>query len=412
MNAICGDIAIKKNDFRWIDNSDFEFIKLFKKSVSYVESKKQIKNDLFNSMSKQPENKEKIKEYAQFYTPADVALYSAYQLLKNFTENCIVFDPCAGKGSLLIASGVVLAIKFNLKNEDLLSKLHGSEICSETYNETVDNIIIGLSQWIPDVDYLKAKNILLSNIENKDFHDVSLPKNSFVIVNPPYKEVKGKGNAWLSFAEIIANNKNVKSFAKIVPVSICSADRTANIRESILKNFSEVVALHHDTRPRPLFRNVEQRITIIVAHKNNKKTSYTTTGFLTHKAGKRVEIWQQDFTTLEHNYCKAVFPKISNSSELTFFYKHFNANETIAQYVDKKGDTLIWVRTTGRYSLLAQMDKPENITTKWKKIHITLQGAKFIIESFQNGEALKWWKMFGDGRDISLPKFLNNYGVA
>ena len=412
MNAICGNIALKKNNFKWIDNSDFEFMELFEKSVNYIESKKIIKHDLFNSMSKQPENKEKIKEYAQFYTPADVALYSAYNLLKNFTEHCIIFDPCAGKGSLLIASGAILAIKFNLRDEDLLSKLYGSEICSETYNETIDNIIIGLKQWIPTVDYLKAKNILSKNIKNKDFHDILLPKNSLVIVNPPYKEVKGKGNAWLSFAKKISNSKNVKSLAMIVPVSICSADRTISIRESILKNFNEIIAFHHDTRPRPLFKNVEQRITIIVAHKNNKKTSYSTTGFLTHKSGERIEIWKQNFITLEHKYCKAVFPKISNSNELAFFYKHFNADITIAQHVDTKSDTVIWVRTTGRYSLLAQINKPENITTKWKKLHITKQGANLIIESFKNGEALKWWKMFGDGRDISMPKFLNSYGVV
>lgn len=411
MNAICGNTILKNNNFKWIDSLDLEFIKIFKDSIEYIESKNKINHELFNSMSNQPANKEKIKEYSQFYTPSDVALYSAYQLLKNFDVHTdIIFDPCAGKGSLLIAIGVVLALKFNLRDEELLSKLYGSEICFETYNETIENIIYGLNRWISGINKSNAKNILLCNIVNKDFHNVHLPKNSLVIVNPPYKEIKGKGNAWLSFSNIISKSINVKSFAMIVPVSICSADRTLEIRELILNNYNEIIALHHDTRPRPLFKNIEQRISIIVAHKNSSTPSYKTTGFLTHKSGERAKVWEQDFTSLEYKYCKKVFPKISNK-ELLFFYKHQNAKNTIADYVNEKSNTTLWIRTTGRYSLLAQLEKPEEITTKWKNINIEQKGAKLIIRDFQNGETLKWWKIFGDGRDISIPKFLNNYGV-
>ena len=395
-------------NFGWIHPSDSEFIKLFKDSVCYVESKKQIVNNLFDAISKQPSNKEKIKEYAQFYTPVDVALYSAYQLLKTFSGNGVVFDPCAGRGSLLIAAGVVLAIKFNMRDEKLLSMLHGSEICAETYDETIDNIIIGLSEWTHELNYTDARDILLQNIKNKDFYNVDIPKKSFVIVNPPYKEVDGKGNLWLSFIKDISDSKSVKSFAAITPVSICSADRTSDIRQSIKTNFSEIIALHHDTRPRPLFKNIEQRITIIIAHKNNNP-SYSTTGFLMHKFGERVNVWTQNFITLDKSYCNKVFPKIANSDELIFFYKHFNARSTVSQYVDKRCDSFVWVRTTGRYRLSAQMNKPDRITTKWKKININPEGASFIIENFKNGKALMWWSMFGDGRDISIPKFLNNY---
>lgn len=396
--------------FKWIDKEDINFIELFEKSVSYVESKTKVKDNLFNAMSKQPENKEKIKEYAQFYTPPDVALYSAYQLLKKFTMDDVIFDPCAGKGSLLIAAGTVLALKFNLRNEKLLLKLFGSEICPETYEKTIDNIIFGLSEWILELNEKEAKEILLRNITNKDFHKIEIPKNSLIIANPPYKEVKGKGNAWLSFSRNIINNSNVKSFAQIVPVSICSADRTLDIRNSIKNNFNEIIAFHHDTRPRPLFKDVEQRISIIIAHKNKSKPLYKTTGFLTHKSGKRIEIWKQDFISLDFKYCNKVFPKVSND-ELTFFYKHFNAKSTVSKYITNKDDVTVWIRTTGRYSLLAQLTKPENITTKWKKISINSIGANIIIDDFKNGEVLRWYKIFGDGRDISISKLLNNYGV-
>jgi len=35
----------------------------------------------------------------------------------------------------------------------------------------------------------------------------------------------------------------------------------------------------------------------------------------------------------------------------------------------------------------------------------------FVKECFENGNALKWWKIFVDGRDFSINKFFNSYGV-
>ena len=402
-----------KNELTWIKKTDKVFKKLFIESVEYVESKKIIQHNLFNAMSKQPENKEKIKEYAQFYTPADVALYTAYQLLKNFNLNSddIVFDPCSGKGSLLISAGAVLAIKYNLRGENLLSKLYGTEICHDTYLETIDNIISGLSSWIEDISYEKAKEILLNNIINKDFLNTDIPKNSYIIVNPPYKEIKGYGNMWLGFGEKITNDNNVKSFGMIVPVSICSADRTSGIREAIKSNFNEIVALHHDTRPRPLFKNIEQRISIVVGYKNNIKSKYNTTGFIGHNAGNRISVWESEYVTLDYKYCKKVFPKLTKN-EIAFFKHHFKPKSTISQFICTNEKNTLWVRTTGRYYLAAQKREPDEVTTKWRKIHISETGANIVINDFINGTALKWWKIFGDGRDLSLNKFINNYGVG
>jgi len=194
-------------NFNWIDPKDIKFISLFQNSINYIESRKYIKHTFFNSISKQPSNKDSIKEFAQYYTPADVALYAAYQLLRNFdSSKHVVFDPCVGKGSLLIATGAVLAIKYNLRNEALLSLLHGTEICDDTYQETIDNIITGLSQWTTDLSNKNAKEILVNNIEHNDFFKADIPNNCFLIANPPYKEVKGFGNLWLNFAKKIVED--------------------------------------------------------------------------------------------------------------------------------------------------------------------------------------------------------------
>lgn len=412
MNAICGETILRVSEFNWIDKKDREFTRLFQDSIDYVESKQHIKHSFFNSISKQPSSKDSIEEFAQYYTPADVALYTAYQLLKDFDiKNQVVFDPCAGKGSLLIAIGAVLAIKYNLRNEDLLYKLYGTEICHETYIETIDNIVDGLSSWIGEVSLEEAKKILLKNIKHNDFLNEKIPDNCFLIVNPPYKEVKGVGNLWLNFGKKITEDKNVKSFAMIVPISVCSADRTLDIRKNILKNYNEIIALHHDTRPRPLFKNIEQRISIIVAHKNKNKNIYSTTGFIGHSAGNRISVWKNEYANLEYKYCENVFPKLKEE-EVAFLKKHFEPCLTLSNFLVGEDLVSLWVRTTGRYNLQAQYEEPSEITSKWRNINISKKGAEIILSDFQNGAVLKWWKIFGDGRDLSMKKFLANYGVS
>ena len=73
--------------------------------------------------------------------------------------------------------------------------------------------------------------------------------------------------------------------------------------------------------------------------------------------------------------------------------------------------TIVRLRASGRYSLSISKNKPEQVTSKWKKIVSPEQQFLFVKECFENGNALKWWKIFGDGRDFSINKFINSYGV-
>ena len=62
-------------------------------------------------------------------------------------------------------------------------------------------------------------------------------------------------------------------------------------------------------------------------------------------------------------------------------------------------------------SFACTVEKPIEITTKWKRLLIPTQIAPHFISAFQNGDLLKWWQIFGDGRDISITSLCNNYGV-
>lgn len=396
----------------WINDKDTLFSRLFINAVDYLQKKRARGNYIFNAIMQEPASETDKKQFAQYFTPIDVALYTAYQLLKDFDyKKDIIFDPCAGKGSLLIAAGTVLSIKNGLKDGNLLELLHGAEISYNIYNETIENIINGLSGFIGGIKKEMAKSILMKNIVCADFLDINIPANSYVIANPPYKEDKTKNikNIWIDFAEKISSSKNVEALGLIVPVSICSADRTKNIRKNLKNNFRSITALHHEIRPRPLFDKVEQRISIFNATKKSKEFIYHTTGFIGHKAGERIKIWGNKFVSINYDDFSDIFPKI-DVSDFDFYIKQKNLDKKIRD-VALGEKTFLWVRTTGRYKLAAQYEEPPLITTKWKKLYIPKEAAITIIKVFNNGDALKWWKMFGDGRDISLRKFLNNYKI-
>ena len=407
------DNFFMKLQYRWIDEKDIDFHSIFSDSIQHVDFSSENKNkSLFeNIMKKQTCIKEQNK-LAQFFTPADVSLFTAYNLLKDFDciKNCI-FDPCIGYGSLLISSGIVLATKYGLKNEELLNKLYGSEISESVYFNAINNIINGLSEWINGIDKELAIKILSDNIKNTDFLMTDIPKNSYIIANPPYKEDKQSKykNLWIPFMEKIVTSNNTDSFGVIIPVSICSAKRTKNIRDIILKKFGLVLATHHEIRPRPLFKHIDQRISIFIATKKKTLNKYNTTGFLTYKSGDRYKIWDIDTVELDYNLCSEVFPKVSKN-DIDFYYYQQLYGFPIKNISD--GELIkIWVRTTGRYKLLAQYKRPDKITSKWKEIEIPNKRAINIISAFNNGEAIRWWKIFGDGRDISLTNFMNNFKV-
>ena len=101
--------------------------------------------------------------------------------------------------------------------------------------------------------------------------------------------------------------------------------------------------------------------------------------------------------------------------QILLFIKEFEFCENRVRLseipLNKESAKEVWVRTTGRYHLLAQYEKPIEITTKWKRLLIPTQIAPHFISAFQNGDLLKWWQIFGDGRDISITSLCNNYGV-
>ena len=402
--------------FNWFENLPKVCQELFTDAVQISDKRKSISgkwDNILSAIHTAPSCTITQKELAQFFTPSDVALYAAFSLLDNYNME-IIFDPCVGHGSLLIATALVLSEKEQLSSWDLVKKLHGSEIDRDTRMIAIKNIARCLVNISPSLEINSVEAQLQKQIKLCDFMTYPNSKLSGlkIIVNPPYKE-GSKGNAWIPIIEKLIDI-DISSVSLIVPVAISSSKRTQFLRRKIFDKFEKISAFHHEIRPRPLFHGVEQRISIISATRDSAMPhEYMTTGFLRHNAGERMLVWKALMTKLNKNECNNIFPKVS---PLDFtFYKEFEFCENRVRLseipLNKESAKEVWVRTTGRYHLLAQYEKPIEITTKWKRLLIPTQIAPHFISAFQNGDLLKWWQIFGDGRDISITSLCNNYGV-
>ena len=95
--------------FNWFENLPKVCQELFTDAVQISDKRKSISgkwDNILSAIHTAPSCTITQKELAQFFTPSDVALYAAFSLLDNYNME-IIFDPCVGHGSLLIAAALV-----------------------------------------------------------------------------------------------------------------------------------------------------------------------------------------------------------------------------------------------------------------------------------------------------------------
>ena len=339
--------------------------------------------------------------FAQYFTPPDVALAAALSLpLKGS-----VCDPSAGKGSLLIAAGIVLGQR-GLTGHALLDRLHGIEIEPETRLVCIEALATTLAPW-HKVSIEEARRHLSRTIVLGDALETEWPRGMEILTNPPYKEVAGK-NLWMAFLEkTLASDPS--AIAAIVPVSLVASKRAGSLRGG-LAVFPVKRFFHHEIRPRALFPGVEQRITLAVFRKDGHPT-WETTGFMTHRSGGRKQVWEAPMVALEipRSFVEDLWPKVSPET-LDFFHAQ-QSGQTFAEIAAQdKGEAVdLWLRISGRYSLVAQYTPPQEITSKWKRHRLGPTAARLCLDAFTSNEALLWWKMYGDGRDFPIRAFFEKW---
>jgi predicted RNA methylase len=346
----------------------------------------------------EPASAEGQESLAQYFTPPDVALAAAAAL----PLPCDVLDPSAGKGSLLIAAGVLMAQVHGIRGPDLLRRLHGVEICPETRDALVANLARTLQPW-HGLTTPQAEALLGPQMETADFLAWNgRMEGRAVLTNPPYKEAAGR-NPWMEFLRKILAARPA-AVAAIVPVALSCSARAQGLRDAMTA-WPSVLALHHEIRPRPLFPGVEQRITL-VALRGDRPAGYETTGFVVHRARQRETLWQAP-TVRFPRFRPDAFDKVAPAD--LDFHAAQQAGPALQEIGAGETPVEVWLRISGRYHLVAQRQAPEEITSKWKRLLLPPAAADLLVAAFADGTALRWWRIFGDGRDFPVKRFLQTW---
>lgn len=353
--------------------------------------------DVFQEIAEQA-SAEGQASLAQYFTPPDVALAAAAAL----PLPCDVIDPSAGKGSLLIAAGVLMARVHGLRGPDLLRRLHGVEICRETRDMLVANVARALAPW-HGMAPSNAEALLGPQMETADFlaWDGRMEGRA-VLTNPPYKEVAGR-NPWIDFLQKILAARPA-AVAAIVPVALSCSARAQGLRATMAA-WPSVRALHHEIRPRPLFPGVEQRITLAVLRQDLPR-GYETTGFVVHRARQRDTLWQAPTVRFPW-FRPEAFDKVAPGD--LGFHAAQQAGPALQEFGVGEAPVEVWLRISGRYHLVAQRTAPDEITSKWKRLLLPPAAADLLVGAFADGTALRWWRIFGDGRDFPVKRFLRTW---
>lgn len=317
----------------------------------------------------------------QYFTPPDVALAMVAPFAKRR-----IYDPCCGSGNLLVAAGF-LAAKEGLRGKALLGSLWGNDKDPTQREVCIRRLCRLLRTW--HGDDLLATDLLSRQITCVDFRNPTLnpPPDAVVVANPPYSE-------WELFMNIFSKTEG----AFLVPVSVGDSSRTACIRGNLSKH-NGLVCVSFDTRPSPLFKGVEQRLMLI--HATTAAVGHWVSPFLCHTRYDREKLWWSMEMT-KTKLSAGVWPKLSPHD--TAYHDHQLTSED--RY--KPGNRVVWVRTTGRYKLAAAWEPP-NQSSKWKPVFLTEEDAARLYVAFHTGEVYRWWRIYGNGRDFPLVRFLREY---
>ena len=304
------------------------------------------------------------------------------------------------------------------------------------------------SQYVGGIDdYTKYGNLLRSNNisdfdkeemellwrtveEKKFFHwELEFPevfiKGGFDIAigNPPYVDVQECDYKHTIFSTISTRNlysymvenginKNSQQgyFGYIIPLSGIYTPRMNDL-SNFLKRRKELYISNFAIRPAKIFKNVEQRVTIVIG-----KTLVDTSSNITYTT--RYNRWysnERKYLFKSLNYVRNDFkdlrlsfiPKIGNQIEINIIKKIFKTEGKVKDILDSKSDNKIFYHSAARYWLKAFNFVPTffnerrgySQSSEYKTLNLQEGINPFFIISLINSSLFYWyWILISDER--------------
>lgn len=254
------------------------------------------------------------------------------------------------------------------------------------------------------------------------------------IGNPPYVEVKI--NEYLVNKYYTINTKNLYSYmievtigylmgngfyGYILPLASISTDRLKTFHNLLKDKSKNIYVSSFSTRPAKIFKNVEQRVAIIVGKTKKKITEpldvYTTKYNLWYSNERKTLLDSLKYSKMVNTIGLTGYPKISDDTGYTILKKMSNIQTNMANYISTtKTKNKIYYHRGLRYWAkvlnFAPQIKYENRAPKtsdtYIEINLKAEAPTNVILAVLNTNLFYWfWTVWSDCRMLNKREIAN-----
>lgn len=204
------------------------------------------------------------KDNGIYYTPEDLALFLAYQIIDS--SQVEIFDPCFGKGSLLKVAIKVLKTKYKAKQA--YKQIYGCDVNPLCFNEIPSSIkkvnLVEYDFLNINQEQLKKFDVIIMNPPFVRHHRLDKKLNKGII--DEYKKhinLSKKADLWCYFVlksfQFLKNDGNI---GLILPWSFVFTDYSERIRKLFSENFSTIRMILINSH---LFNDNKERVIVLFA---------------------------------------------------------------------------------------------------------------------------------------------------
>ncbi len=248
-----------------------------------------------------------------------------------------------------------------------------------------------------------------------------------IIGNPPYVEytkvkdtyairsydTEGCGNLYAFMVErsmYLLKNSNGR-FGMIVPISIVSSERMSPLRKEASQHCSSLWVSNFAIRPQPLFAEIMQRNTVVIAHLSEKARRIFSTGYLRWVAVERDSLFKRISMTDVTEFVQgdAVVPKVSGSLAASVLRTIKNINSiNVGQLITKNVSQIYFHDSGESYWTKALLKKPIAYRNgrvvdpaQWFAFDIPSEDREFLY-LLLNSNLVYWlWTIYTDCRHMT-----------
>ena len=200
--------------------------------------------------------------------------------------------------------------------------------------------------------------------------------------------------------------KNTGVLCYIVPLAFTSSESMSALHGMMLKECGTIQVSSYSNRPKKIFDNADQRVSIVLANKTGSKTTkLLTTGVLKRYSTTSVReiIDGLSFVNSIEFIQPGRFPKVGSEIELKILSKLKQQRKQLRDYIEQKGtNNIVYYRTSGGryYHIISTVPTG---SSKEKPIYINNEIPPSVVASILSSNLYFWLSQaYSNNLDLNL----------